>query len=320
MDQIARNRWLLAYETCLRSPNWPHPYAQGTIRNYTRILGYFIDFLAEIGLSGPEEASTPLVRSFIAKRHSHATRMAYTQALVNFYGLMAECVNEGLPELNHQLMWKVRDEMRKKSGMGGHGGHAPKSLPKVLTDREVALLFKDVDSKGRLSTKLRNAAIFGVCLDCGLRSSEVAELRSSSLMNYIDHGIMRVVGKGQVERQIHCLTEFRERASDWIAHAALSNGMLAFGSYRFEKREPLNTSILRRTIRNHFKAVGVSWLDRDAHESSGMHVLRHTAASRMLRSGMDLKRVQANLGHAFITTTERYLHLLDERSSSELLR
>jgi site-specific recombinase XerD len=114
---------------------------------------------------------------------------------------------------------------------------------------------------------------------------------------------VRVIGKGDKERLIQPLSIHRQTLLDWISDReakGISNPELFITIHR----TPLKQPVVYQLINRYLQKAGVE------KPQMGGHLLRHTAASMMLAEGMTIRRVQENLGHSNITTTERYLHLI----------
>ena len=181
---------------------------------------------------------------------------------------------------------------------------APKlkrSLPDVLSFDEIESMIAVIDlSKPEGG---RNKAILETMYSCGLRVSEVVNLRVSQL--YLDVGFVRVIGKGDKER----LVPVGSSAIKYIAiyknnirvHATLVKG---------------NEDILFLNNRgSKLSRVMIFYIIKDLAIKAGIkktvspHTFRHSFATHLVEGGADLRAVQEMLGHASITTTEIYTHL-----------
>ncbi len=181
---------------------------------------------------------------------------------------------------------------------------APKlkrALPDVLSFEEIEAIIAAIDlSKPE---GVRNKAILEVMYSCGLRVSEVVNLRISQL--YLDVGFIRVVGKGDKER----LIPIGKSASKHITiyknnirvHVAPQNG---------------NQDILFLNKRGTLLSrIMIFLIIKDLTGKAGIkkivspHTFRHSFATHLVEGGADLRAVQEMLGHESITTTEIYTHL-----------
>jgi len=181
---------------------------------------------------------------------------------------------------------------------------APKlkrSLPDVLTFEEIEAIIAELD----LSTPEggRNKAILETMYSCGLRVSELVNLKISNL--YLDVGFIKVLGKGDKERLIP------------IGRSAIKY----IGIYRKNIRvhitvKPGNDDILFLNRRgSQLSRVMIFLMLKDLVQKAGIrknispHTLRHSFATHLVEGGADLRAVQEMLGHESITTTEIYTHL-----------
>ena len=181
---------------------------------------------------------------------------------------------------------------------------APKlkrSLPDVLGFDEIESMIHQVDlSKPEGG---RNKAILETMYSCGLRVSEVVNLRISQL--YLDVGFIRVVGKGDKER----LVPIGSSAIKYIniykntirVHVAVKKGNedILFLNNRGSK---LSRVMIFYIIKDLALKAGIK-------KTVSPHTFRHSFATHLVEGGADLRAVQEMLGHASITTTEIYTHL-----------
>ena len=182
-------------------------------------------------------------------------------------------------------------------------------LPDVLSVREIENLISSIDRSTWQG--IRDRAILEVMYGCGLRVSEAAGLRISSL--YLDEGFIRVRGKGNKER----LVPIGEMASDAVAEYMEYRPEPADNSFddilflnRFGK------SLSRVSM---FKMVKRQALVADIRKSISPHTFRHSFATHLIENGADLRVVQEMLGHESIVTTEIYRHIGSETWQKEIL-
>jgi len=181
---------------------------------------------------------------------------------------------------------------------------APKlkrALPDVLTFEEIEAIIAKIDlSKPEGG---RNKAILETMYSCGLRVSELVNLKISNL--YLDVGFLKVLGKGDKERLVP------------IGRSAIK----FIGIYRSNIRvhmsvKPGNDDILFLNRRgSKLSRVMIFLMLKDLVKQAGItknispHTLRHSFATHLVEGGADLRAVQEMLGHESITTTEIYTHL-----------
>lgn len=176
-----------------------------------------------------------------------------------------------------------------------------KKLPDFLTQEEIDLALNAIDLSKKEGE--RNRAIFEVLYSCGLRASELVNLKITNL--HFDEGFVRVIGKGEKER----LVPLGKVAQNEME------------SYLFGSREEVNPKsghenfvFLNRRGRQ-LSRVMVFNIVKEAVRQAGIqknvspHTLRHSFATHLVEGGADLRAVQEMLGHESITTTEIYTHL-----------
>ncbi len=181
---------------------------------------------------------------------------------------------------------------------------APKTkrkLPDVLTFEEIESVMAELDQSTPEGG--RNKAILETMYSCGLRVSEVVNLKISCL--YLDVGFIRVIGKGDKER----LVPIGSDASKYIriykenirVHQPLQPG---FEDFLFLNKHGRNLSriMIFYIIRDLAKKAGIT-------KHISPHTFRHSFATHLVEGGADLRAVQEMLGHESITTTEIYTHL-----------
>jgi integrase/recombinase XerD len=181
---------------------------------------------------------------------------------------------------------------------------APKlrrSLPDVLSFEEIESMVEQIDMSKPEGG--RNRAILETLYSCGLRVSELVNLRRSQL--YLDIGFIRVVGKGDKERLIPIGTEaikyIQVYLKDLRVHLPVIPGFedILFLNRRGRK---LSRVMIFYIIRDLAKMA-------DIKKDISPHTLRHSFATHLVEGGADLRAVQEMLGHESITTTEIYTHL-----------
>jgi site-specific recombinase XerD len=173
-------------------------------------------------------------------------------------------------------------------------GKRPKTLPTVLSPAEVLSLLQAADAK-------RDRVLLQVTYGCGLRLSELVNLE----VRDIDSARMVVhvrLGKGQKDRLVplsrRLLEELRHywrrcRPAPWL-----------FPGHKPD--QPLTDGGVQRLFRRVKRKAGLS-------KRCSMHTLRHSYATHLLEAGVDLRTLQALLGHGSLETTARYVHISTQR-------
>lgn len=176
----------------------------------------------------------------------------------------------------------------------------PQHLPEVLSTAEVDLLEDAIDlSKWEGQ---RNRAIIEVLFSCGLRVSELVNLKISNL--FITDQFIRVMGKGSKERLVPISPRALNEVQAWFIDR--DEMMIKAGEedYVFLNRRGrhLTRTMILIMIKRYATAAGIR-------KTISPHTLRHSFATSLLEGGADLRAIQAMLGHESIATTEIYTHI-----------
>lgn len=181
-----------------------------------------------------------------------------------------------------------------------------RSLPKTLSEEDVSLLLAVARTrKGRAGLRLR--ALLEIIYATGLRVSELVGLPLSALTG--DGQFLVVNGKGGKERLVPLSEPARQAVNEWLPQRRVLVG--AGGSPWLFPTGAADGHLTRQRFAQLLKELAVeAGLDRRA---VSPHVLRHAFASHLLAHGADLRSVQQMLGHADISTTQIYTHVLEGR-------
>jgi integrase/recombinase XerD len=196
------------------------------------------------------------------------------------------------------------------------GPKRARALPKTLTLAEVDRLLAAAgacDAQAPLTVRLRAARL--ACLvellyATGLRVSELVALPASAARR--DARVIVVRGKGNKERMVPLNDAAKRAMTDYLALAAQAGGAAA-SKWLFPSFGD-SGHLTRQHFARELKALAGAAGLRAAQLSP--HVLRHAFASHLLHNGADLRVVQTLLGHADISTTQIYTHVLEERLKS----
>jgi integrase/recombinase XerD len=195
------------------------------------------------------------------------------------------------------------DSPRKDRGL-------PKTMAEAETGRlldRAALEAAEQDGNGDTVATKRMHALVEVLYATGLRVSELVSLPVTVAQR--DERFFVVRGKGNKERMVPLSPKAREAMRDWLAerdgHPALSASSYLFPSSSESGHLP--RQVFARDLKALAARAGI------AAAKVSPHVLRHAFASHLLQNGADLRAVQQLLGHADISTTQIYTHVLEER-------
>jgi integrase/recombinase XerD len=199
----------------------------------------------------------------------------------------------------------VAIEQRRESS-AAHDLRAPRSwpaLPKFLDLEEVDRLLAQPDPSQLRG--LRDKALISVLYATGLRVSELISLRLSNL--HLDEGFLTCSGKGEKER----IVPIGHEASDWVRRylREARPRLVKRGSqwlFVNARGGPLSRVGFWKLLKEYGLKAGIT---RDI----SPHVLRHSFATHLLDRGADLRAIQMMLGHADLSTTQIYTHVLEAR-------
>jgi len=182
--------------------------------------------------------------------------------------------------------------------------NAPKSkrkLPDTLHFDEIELIIRQIDLSSPEGG--RNKAILETMYSCGLRVSEVVNLKISGL--YLDVGFLKVTGKGDKERlvpigtdAIKCIKIYKDKIR---VHQPIQTGSEDF-LFLNRRGKKLSRVMIFYIIKDLALKAGITKI-------ISPHTFRHSFATHLVEGGADLRAVQEMLGHESITTTEIYTHL-----------
>lgn len=173
-------------------------------------------------------------------------------------------------------------------------------LPEVLSPLEVDMLEESIDlSKWEGQ---RNRAIIEVLFSCGLRVSELVQLKLSNL--YLEEQYVRVFGKGSKERLVPISPKAIKELGNWFYDRNLMTIKPGEEDYVFLNRRGshLTRTMILIMIKQQALTAGIK-------KTISPHTLRHSFATALLEGGADLRAIQAMLGHESIGTTEIYTHI-----------
>jgi integrase/recombinase XerC/integrase/recombinase XerD len=265
-----------------------------TIRWYRDLVGRFATSLgpdAQLGDVTPE-AIRSFQRGLRQSDRSKFTLHAYARTLKTF------------------LRWLHRE------GYVGEELHRRVEMPKVpkyedvavdvLSDEEIAQLLAMLDQNTDLGA--RNRAIVCLMLESGLRLAEVAGLAVDDV--HLKEMYIKVHGKGEKESYVPIGPTTQKALARYATHFRVPADLRTKAFFLNIFGEPLGVEAIKSYFVRLAKQTGIHRLHP--------HLLRHTAATRLLANGADLHTVQRLLRHSDIRTTLRYLHLVPEQLQEKM--
>ncbi len=276
------------------------------------------------------------MRALVVRNTSPATREAYARDVWRFIRAMGDpqaMTGEDLGALTQSQMRRWMADLRReglgKASVGralsavksfyhhasethgiradvvraARGPRAPKPLPRPLSEKDAAavLTMTGLDTAHEWIA-LRDTAVLTLLYGCGLRRAEALSLRGADAPM---GEALRIIGKGNKERMIPVLPLARQAVDAYVAacpHPLTKEGPLFVGM-RGGALNPRLVSGAMQTIR---AAMGLP-------DSATPHALRHSFATHLLSAGGDLRAIQTLLGHASLSSTERYTEVDETR-------
>ncbi|MDR1240066.1 MAG: tyrosine-type recombinase/integrase [Treponema sp.] len=267
-----------------------------TLDAYGKDLSHFKNYCGNHDIV-PERAGPYEVQSFIADLSAE--------------GIASVSVNRALSAIRGYYRWLIRFGRRQDNPCGNlRNLKTPRALPSYLREEEMASFAELPDTAGIL-WPVRDKALILVMYSAGLRISELVSLSLANLE--ADLGGARVIGKGDKERYVFFSAEARESLEEYLVER--NSRVKAVGP---DGAAPTDKVFVNRKG-GAISVPGVRWIISKYAERSGLeknihpHSLRHSFATHLVNSGCDVRVVQELLGHASISTTQRYTHVEIER-------
>ena len=173
-------------------------------------------------------------------------------------------------------------------------------LPTVLSIEEIDSILSVIDQS--TIEGARNYAIIETLYSCGLRVSELVNLKYSNL--FFDEGFIRVDGKGSKQRLVPISDIAIQKINNYLIHRRTIEAKKENEEFLFLSRR--GVAISRITVFYYIKKYAA---EAGIKKTISPHIFRHSFATHMLERGANIRHIQAMLGHEKITTTEIYTHL-----------
>lgn len=262
--------------------------SQHTIEAYLRDIGKLQSFCESTKGQQPASVSTDDLRLFLGWLNElgmlASSQARVLSAIKTFYYYLV--LESGLENNPAALM---------------EGPRLSRNLPDTLSVIEIQALINAIDLSKPEGT--RNKAILEVMYGCGLRVSELINLKRSDL--FLDVEYIKVIGKGDKQRLVPIGGEAIKYLNIYLNESRVHQPVKpGFQDYVFLNRR--GTSLSRVMI---FLIVKDLAEKIDLKKDISPHTFRHSFATHLIEGGADLRAVQDMLGHESITTTEIYTHL-----------
>jgi integrase/recombinase XerD len=261
-----------------------------TLESYARDLSALTAFADETGRQ-PEALDRASLEEFVRRQMTRGlSPRSVARAVAAVRGFYRFLV------VDRQLDRNPADDLRPP--------RAWPALPKFLSLEEVDRLIAQPDVT--TVRGLRDRAMIELLYATGLRVSELVGVRAVDL--HLNEQYLTCIGKGSKER----LVPIGEQASEWItryqttARRALTKGRAAPRLFLNARGGALSRVGFWKILKQHGRAAGLP-------RTLSPHVLRHSFATHLLERGADLRAIQLMLGHADLSTTQIYTHVLEAR-------
>jgi len=253
--------------------------AGNTIKDHQRKLGRLVSYCGGCSIN---EVSPVVIREFLSDvQGKYRLELITVQRhLVSVKAFFHWVMDEGFLSSDPTRMVKV--------------GRLPRKVVRGLSSEEVKVLLGRLPC-GNCQVERRNRAIVYILVDCGLRLSELVNLRLSDVD--VRSGVIRVMGKGSKERLVRMglstqkvlweYMEFRDSVIEWL--------------WLNDDKEKLTRSGVQQWLREFGRELGMRLYP---------HLLRHTFAISFLRNGANVFECQYALGHSSLEMTRRYCQAL----------
>lgn len=262
--------------------------SENTMQSYLFDLQKLTAYLKEFSIvSSPMDISEEEIKNFVyhlSKKVSARTQARVISGLKSFFQyLMVEDYRKDFPM-----------ELIETPKLG-------RKLPDTLSLEEINQLIAAIDLSKEGGE--RNKAMLETLYGCGLRVSELVELKISDL--FFDEGFVKVTGKGNKQRFVpmsdYTIKVILGYQSQVRVHQPIQKGFedILFLNRRGKK---LTRAMVFTVIKQLAEKIGL-------HKNISPHTFRHSFATHLLENGADLRAIQMMLGHESITTTEVYVHL-----------
>lgn len=263
--------------------------ADNSVEAYLHDLEKFTEYLLSTGdLKKPGEIVLADLEKFLEWVHKLGmTASSQARIISGIKSFYKYCMMEQLAEVDPTVLMESPKLKRL--------------LPDVLAFEEIEKIIEQIDLSKPEGQ--RNKAIFETMYSCGLRVTELVNLKLSCL--YLDVGFVKVIGKGDKERlvpigsdAIKYINIYREQIRTHISIAAGQDDILFLNRRGSKLSRVMIFLILKELV----KKAGIN-------KNVSPHTFRHSFATHLVEGGADLRAVQEMLGHESITTTEIYTHL-----------
>lgn len=278
------NKWkqiALSYRTYIRLEKQLRP---NTVESYMRDLEQFLNFILHMYDVLPHKVEQQMIEHYLhwlyERGREKSSQARYLSGIKSFF--------------NYMLLEEMIDSSPAELVEAPKAG---RQLPDTLSTEEIDRMIGMIDQG---TTKgLRDRAILELLYSCGLRVTELCDLRLGDL--FFGEGYIRIIGKGDKQRLVPISNIARDRIQLYLesCHDKRNKEETLF----------LNNRGKRLTRVMIFTIIKQAALRAGIDKSISPHTFRHSFATHLLQGGANIRQVQELLGHENILTTEIYTHL-----------
>ena len=265
-----------------------------TIIAYRIDLGHFCRFLslhlgAEVSLTDLKNLEPKDIRAWLASRTATFEAASTARALSTIKSFFRWLGKQGI--VKNAAIFHIRSPKIKKS------------LPRALAETQASSALSAIGTQHDEDwVNKRDLALLVLIYGCGLRIGEALSLRYSDIPT---GDTLTITGKGNKQRMVPVLPVVKEAIADYAAacpYPFSPTSPLFLG----QRGKALDPAIFQLQLRKLRRALGLP-------ESATPHAFRHSFATHLLSAGGDLRSIQELLGHASLSTTQRYTHVDKDR-------
>jgi integrase/recombinase XerC len=257
-----------------------------TLRAYTGDLSQFVSFLAKH--KGKALSISDVSGTALSDFRSWMSRLTMN-------GAAASSRARSLSGVKNFLQWMDKQGIAHNAAIKTvRTPKQPRKLPRPLHEDQAFRILNDIEASDWVG--LRDRALFTLLYGCGLRIDEALSL---NINNMPHDGFIRVIGKGNKERQVPILESVVAAINlyrETCPYPEESSRALFVGEKNGKR---LNQGVAQKALRDMRTGLGLP-------ETATPHALRHSFATHLLQNGANLREIQELLGHASLSTTQRY--------------
>ena len=278
-------------------------HSSNTIDSYLLDIKSFEKYLIKRKISFKETVNRPDV---IKKYFRYLSRSK----------ISPRSIKRKFSSLSSYFLYLIDRKVIKKNPLNGiYTPKLIKKLPVILSVDEIKKIFKQSENTDNELLGLRDRCIIELLYSCGLRVSELCELKINNIQ--FDANVIRFFGKGNKERIIPLTFYAKEWLEKYLyqSRQILSNRKLSDQKYVFlsNNGKRLTRAAIWQSIKKYVNAAGIT-------KTVSPHTFRHSFATHLVDGGANLVEIQKLLGHSDISTTEIYVHLSKEFIDSEYMK